>query len=321
MYLKNSASTVLTAGSNWNTMISNASLVYSATINSSNMPTATGYWMWNISPFNYTGDAIEAYIEWTPIGTLSSPFTSNSFTWEYTTTSGTQAMGTSNNSTIASNFNTWTTLSRSYNTQIGYSTTPCTGTPSAFTLISSAASVCPNSIFELSVQNPPTGTGISYQWQSKPIGSGTYTNIANTLPTSVYTVTAVDGITVPAEYTVVAICANSGQSAGSSNSVAITMNSFTNCYCSTGLTSSGAFGDIITNVTMGPLIQSSGGATPWYTAYNNTPVDLIQGTSQSISISFGTDGVQHSAIWIDFDGNGTFEASENLALSTVAAAG
>ena len=80
--------------------------------------------------------------------------------------------------------------------------------------------------------------------------------------------------------------------------------------------------DIITNVSMLTLNNSStSNGTNNYVVYNNTPVNLIQGSTQSISITFGTDPNQHSAVWIDFNQNGTYETSENVALSSVAAAG
>ena len=84
----------------------------------------------------------------------------------------------------------------------------------------------------------------------------------------------------------------------------------------------GGSGDIITNVTMGTLNNTSTYSTvspSYFTSYNNSPPpNLTQGISQNISITFGANGTQHSAVWIDFNQNGTYEPSENVALSTVA---
>ena len=76
VYLKNSSATSLASGTAWSTMISGATLGYTATINSSNMPNTTGYWLWPITGFTYTGGAIECYVEWFPAGTMTTPFTS-----------------------------------------------------------------------------------------------------------------------------------------------------------------------------------------------------------------------------------------------------
>ena len=72
VYLKNSSATTLASGTSWSTMISGAVLGYTATITSSNMPSATGYWVWPISGFTYTGGAIECYIEWFPATAMAS---------------------------------------------------------------------------------------------------------------------------------------------------------------------------------------------------------------------------------------------------------
>ena len=83
VWLKNSSSTALASGTSWSSMTGSASLVYTATINSTNMPNAAGWWLWNLSsPFLYTGGALECYIEWFPATTMTSPFTTGSFIWQ-----------------------------------------------------------------------------------------------------------------------------------------------------------------------------------------------------------------------------------------------
>lgn len=143
VYLKNSSNTTLASGTSWTTMISGATLGYTATITSANMPSATGYWMWPISGFTYTGGAIECYIEWFPATTMVSPMTTNTFSWQYTA-AGNQAMGTSSATAIPGTQATWTTQARFYNTQI---TASCL----APTAVTSVIPDCGNNQFSLSV--------------------------------------------------------------------------------------------------------------------------------------------------------------------------
>lgn len=53
---------------------------------------------------------------------------------------------------------------------------------------------------------------------------------------------------------------------------------------------------------------------------NQPPVDLVRGsTTNTLSMTFGTNdpaNVQYSGAWIDFNGNGVFEASETIAMAT-----
>lgn len=121
VYLKNSSATALVSGTAWSTMISTATLVYSNTMTAANFPATAGYWLWPVSGFVYTGGSVECYVEWFPAGTMTSPFTSAAFPWQYTTTVGAQAMGTSNSVAIPGTNTAWTTQARFYNTQITYS--------------------------------------------------------------------------------------------------------------------------------------------------------------------------------------------------------
>jgi hypothetical protein len=153
-----------------------------------------------------------------------------------------------------------------------------------------------------------------------------YVSTTNTAPTAGTTPTgtvaasplSLTGLT-PLSNNYVWVRSNCGGALGTSP-WAGPVNVFTN-YCVT-IPSTGGTGDIITNVTMGTLNNTTTYTAPnYFETYNNTPVDLSQGTNQTMSITFGTDGTQHSAVWIDFNQNLIFEASENVALSTAGASG
>jgi GEVED domain len=318
VYLKNSSATALASGTAWSSMIAGATLAYTATITSANMPNVAGYWDWTLTtPFAYTGGAIESYVEWVPIGTIASPGFTASLTWQYSATTGNQALGTSASATIPATQATYTTQLRQYNIRLTYTAAlACTGTPNMGTATSTTATACSGQPFTLGLTGGSTGSGLSYQWQSSAAGANTFTNLGTSQTSAGYTVASQTAAT---DYQVITTCAGSGLSATSSI-ISVAQNGFLSCYCVTTPTNVNGV-DIITNVTMGTLNNTSTSPANNFTTYNNTPVNLSQGTSQSISITFGTDGTQHSAVWIDFNQNGIYEASENVALSTVAAGG
>ncbi len=72
--------------------------------------------------------------------------------------------------------------------------------------------------------------------------------------------------------------------------------------------------DQITNVTLGTLNNiSAGSSSPYYTFYNAVTIpDLTQSTTASVSITFNSDPNQYSAVWIDFNQDGNFDASEGF---------
>jgi hypothetical protein len=72
--------------------------------------------------------------------------------------------------------------------------------------------------------------------------------------------------------------------------------------------------DQITNVTLGTLNNSTGSsASPFYTFYNSAVVpNLTQSTTASISVTLGSDSTQYVGIWIDFNQDSIFQASEGV---------
>lgn len=196
--------------------------------------------------------------------------------------------------------------------------TPCSGTPNPGNSLSSLVEVCLGDNFVLSFQNPLLYSGISYQWQSSA-DNVTYSNISganaatfNTTQTAAY------------YYRCLVSCSNSGLSAFS-NPVFVSMSSI--CYCQPITTYVNNI-DIVTKVVLTNSISanftqnSSSNNTSNYDLYSNTPLEIQRGsTTNTLAITFGTDGTQWSAAWIDFNHNGTFEASENIALAATSAAG
>ena len=66
----------------------------------------------------------------------------------------------------------------------------CSGIPSPGNTVASSASVATGSTVNLSLSTPPTGSGLTYQWQSGPTNTGAWTNVGTSAATYVPTVSA-----------------------------------------------------------------------------------------------------------------------------------
>ncbi|TAF71273.1 MAG: hypothetical protein EAZ58_04460, partial [Flavobacterium sp.] len=292
VYLKNVSNTSLATGTSWDGLISGATLAYTATINSTNMPNTTGYWMWPTTGFTYTGGGILCCIEWFPAGTMATPFTSAAFGWEYTSVSSAQAMGTSSSTSIAGTNSSWSTQNYSYNTRLVYTPPPpCSGTPSPGNTISSSAAVAPGSTVNLSLQNATTGTGVSYQWQSSTTSATTgFSNITGA-NSSTYTAT----VNAATWYRCIVTC--SGNS-GTSTATQVTLT-----YCTPS--SSSVDGTGITNVTfgVGPVVNNTTAAeTNNYGDYSSQIGAVYIGNTVTISMTFNTSTYAYTTgIYVDWN--------------------
>ena len=202
--------------------------------------------------------------------------------------------------------------------------TACTGTPSAGTATASATAICPATPLTLRASGYSTGaTGLTFQWQSSPAGANTYTAIsgATTVP---YTVASVTAAT---DYRLQITCAGSGLSAVSAP-VSVTLTPFTQCYCTPTYVSGGA-NDIIRSVAVGTLTNNTstlGNVAPYYRDYSaqqptTLPIPNMQvSRTTNVTLTFGSDANQYSALWIDFNHNGVFDATEYFTLNTSAGA-
>ena len=198
---------------------------------------------------------------------------------------------------------------------IDYTTGPCAGTPTPGNTIASAPAVCPTNPVTLSVQNPPGGSGITYIWQSGPSATGPWTTIAGAT-NSTYSTNMLAATTF-----FQAIVACSGSPA-TSTPVQVILNPPSACYCVPGNTDC-TDGDILTNVTLGALNNTSACGTNGYTNYTAnsaiTVPNIIQGAGNPITITAGTGSFTQSvAVWIDYNKSGSFEASEFTFIGTAA---
>lgn len=291
LYLKNSTATALASGTAWSTMISGAVLAYSATITSANMPATAGYWTWPTSGFTYTGGAIEAYVEWFPATTMTSPFTTATFTWQYTTTSSIQGMGTSNSTTIAGTQASWTTQLRSYNTRIQYTPgAPCSGLPTGGTISPSAAQTkCAGQSQAISVSGATNASGIAYQWQVSTTGGGIdYANVS--AGTGATTTNYNTGALSPGiyYYRMKTTCTNTGDTAVSGE-LTINVNALPSVTVSSSASSVCVPGGSAATLTAGGASTYAWSPTTGLTPTSGSPVAALPTSSTTYTVT-GTDG-------------------------------
>ncbi|HEY9176317.1 MAG TPA: GEVED domain-containing protein [Flavipsychrobacter sp.] len=192
---------------------------------------------------------------------------------------------------------------------------PCSGTPSPGNTLASANPVCAGSSFTLSLQTATSGSGVTYQWQSSSNGT-TWSNIGGATSSTLVTSQA-----SPTYYRCNVTCSGN---TGTSSSLLVN-NSFLACYCTAANTSGCSFGDNISNVTFGTLNNSSGcvGSAPSYINYSGSvsAPNINIGSTNSISVSVGSGGTEHVAVWIDYNHSGTFDASEFTYIGTRGSSG
>ena len=197
--------------------------------------------------------------------------------------------------------------------------TPCAGAPTAGTAIASNTLACASTSINLSLSGATSADGLTYQWQSSPDNLA-WSNIA-----SATTSTAVVTQTATTYYQCVVTCTNSALSS-TSTAVQVMQNQLYNCYCVTTPGTSNTVDNIV-NVTLtnslGTVLnQASSSVAPNFVSYNNTPLDLVQGSaSNTVAITMGSDATQYGAAWIDFNRNGVYDVSENIGLSSTSVGG
>jgi hypothetical protein len=189
----------------------------------------------------------------------------------------------------------------------------CSGTPSPGATVATPNSVFAGQTTNLSFQNIPSGAGITYQWQSAPSATGPWTNIIGGTTLN-YTVTP----TATTWYQCIVTCTNTA-STTISTPVQVLYNPYCNPAYSFGISS----GDLISNVaiTGTTLNNNSGTATngPAYTYYSGLAPAIMQAaTSYQVQVTAGSFSNQNFAVWIDYNDNFIFEASEKVGFSTAA---
>ena len=180
--------------------------------------------------------------------------------------------------------------------------TACTGTPDPGSTISTVNPVCPNINFTLTTQNSTPGSGVTYQWQSSPDGTA-WTNITGATGASYST-----SQTVATYYRANVTCA--GNTTASAQ-LQVTINPPSSCYCIPPASNCN-LDDEILNVTAAGINNNSACGTNGYTDYTATVAagTVAAGLNMPMSVSVGPGGTEYVGVWIDYNQNGEFEATE-----------
>ncbi len=80
-------------------------------------------------------------------------------------------------------------------------------------------------------------------------------------------------------------------------------------YCSVSGTNCN-LDDVITNVTIGTINNTTTCGTNGYTLYTTPTATLNLNTGYPISVTVGSGGTEYVAVWIDYDQSGTFDSTE-----------
>jgi hypothetical protein len=196
----------------------------------------------------------------------------------------------------------------------------CTATPTAGTAVASPTTASSTSIINLSLSGTSGGGGITYQWEVSPNGT-TWTTIAGaTNPT--YSTT---GIVANTYYHCIIACPYGGSTVTSASAMVTWSLPATSCTPSptsayTACTYySMSFGNVSLTGYSGAINDNLACDNTGYRNRTALSCTVFSGSSYPISITFGggaTAETNYSQWWIDFNNNGSFEATESVGYNT-----
>lgn len=260
----------------------------------------------NVTGLNLTSG--NYWVEWQVGTALASNFCPPSTVVGSTTQPGNNAK----QHTLAGN--TWAAALDGTNAQdmpfrIDYTGGPCSGTPVPGNTLSTLSTACAGTNFTLSLQNCIPGTGVAYQWQSAALAAGPWTNISGATSST---------LTLNHSATTFYRCnVTCGGNTGASTPLQVALTPISSCYCIPPA-SDCSFDDEILNVTMSTLNNSSSGCSgSGYTFYSAVAAPIVySGANNPISVRIGPGGGDNIGVWIDYNKNGNFEASEYTFVGT-----
>lgn len=193
----------------------------------------------------------------------------------------------------------------------------CSGTPNAGTA-AGPDSVCPNTPINLSVTGVNQASGLSYHWESSPLGQNNWSILPNS-DTFDYNLEA--GISEPTDFRFFIECSFSGE-ASTSNVITVAINAPTDCYCIPQYVLACELGDAINNVRMldanGNLLfenLSGCSAEDGYGDYTDwEATELQQGKTYTLEIKTNAPEPENQDVraWIDFGNDGIFDNGDEV---------
>jgi len=183
---------------------------------------------------------------------------------------------------------------------------PCSGAPAPGLTVASVNPACFVNPLVLSLQNPMTDLGLTFNWLTSPDGV-TWSS------TGVTTSTLTVNQSAATYYMCVVTCTNSGQSG---NSTALLVNQ-TVCYCETPVYSYNSgynmctYYDYIGNVTFAGINNTTvcDNTPPYYNYYSSQTATVNRTGSYQVTISATAGGAsfQLYKVYIDYNDNGSFD--------------
>jgi uncharacterized protein YjdB len=192
----------------------------------------------------------------------------------------------------------------------------CSGTPDAGVAATSTYYACPSSSFTLSASGYTVATGLEYQWYTSSTGAtGSWTAIPGATDIT-YNATT----TGEAYYQLMLTCTASAES---DTTNALHVGFFSTCTCpvsyyySPATTSDYGLSNVQLTGYSGSTINDAGPATWPTSGYQDRTfisVDLQQGGTYNGTLTYNTGFYPNyeSQVWIDFNDDGTFDATEQV---------
>lgn len=192
----------------------------------------------------------------------------------------------------------------------------CANTPNAG-IATAPATACPGNPIVLTVIGSTAASGLSYQWQSKASSGTTWADIANATNKSYI----IPSQTSATDYRLIVAC---GANADTSTVASVAQSPLSQCYCSpnngTNLISYGSSNEVKRVEIIGSTLNYPSTSTPTngYTLVPPTPATntatLNAGFTYQIKTTL-TSTYPNVGVWIDYNGNALFEASEKTLLN------
>jgi hypothetical protein len=193
---------------------------------------------------------------------------------------------------------------------------PCAGVPTAGTVTMSPVAGGPSTTFNMSVSGYTLATGITFQWQSST-DSATWVDIAGATNTSY----SAPGISSTTYFRCNVTCTNSF--------ISVATNFVTATYiapvCTPSFISNGCSNNMVAGSSTWPFLLTGAAGTSITDVTNCNAVGYIDETATSYTATMNA-GISYTVrvgsntsiwtmsdqIWIDFNNNGTFEATESV---------
>lgn len=207
----------------YSSLKNNATLIHQSIVTKHNFPVVKGFWLWQAQDvFQYTGNDIFCFVEFTPI---SSP-TYNNITqwlkWEKSLNSGTHSFQSAYNTGTQHLINgQQVTFTSGFNTRITYLTEELIeGLPNAGTISSSVSNANSGAPFVLLASGLSHGFDMVYQWQKSPSQLNQWENLGEVSSFPSKSAVLQDE---PTDYRLISTCTTTNQSS-ISNSLSIGQN-------------------------------------------------------------------------------------------------